>query len=79
MNNIVKTIKMLCQINSHNKVWIGELYDDKTVVTRWGKVGAQLQSKEFPDAGEEFLMKKQNEKLKKGYRILPEDFEDDDC
>src|SRR6267154_2498100 len=51
----------------HNKVWYGELYDDGNVITRWGRVGYDLQSKEFPGAGEGFLLKKESEKIKKGY------------
>lgn len=51
----------------HNKVWYGELYDDNTVITKWGRVGYDLQSKNFPGAGEGFLLQKQREKLKKGY------------
>ena len=51
----------------HNKVWYGELYDTGDVITRWGRVGYDLQSKDFPGAGEGFLLKKQSEKLKKGY------------
>ena len=51
----------------HNKVWYGELYDNNDVVTRWGRVGYDLQSKEFPGAGESFLLTKEREKLKKGY------------
>ena len=51
----------------HNKVWYGELYDNNNVITRWGRVGYDLQSKEFPGVGESFLLTKEKEKLKKGY------------
>ena len=51
----------------HNKVWYGELYDSGDVITKWGRVGYDLQSKEFPGAGEGFLLKKEAEKIKKGY------------
>jgi predicted DNA-binding WGR domain protein len=51
----------------HNKVWYGELYDTGDVTTRWGRIGYDLQSKDFPGAGEGFLLKKQSEKLRKGY------------
>lgn len=51
----------------HNKVWIGELHDDETVVTKWGRVGYDMQSKSFPNAGESFLLKKEKEKIRKGY------------
>lgn len=53
----------------HNKCWHGELYDNGDVITRWGRVGYDLQSKTFPGAGESFLLKKKAEKMsgKKGY------------
>lgn len=54
-------------VDNHNKVWYGELYDNNDVITRWGRVGYDLQSKTFPGAGEEFLLTKEREKLKKGY------------
>jgi poly [ADP-ribose] polymerase len=53
-------------VNS-NKVWYGELYDNGDVITRWGRIGKDLQSKEFSGAGESFLLKKEKEKIKKGY------------
>ena len=52
---------------NHNKVWIGELHDDDTVITKWGRVGYDLQFKTFPNAGESFLRRKEREKLNKGY------------
>jgi predicted DNA-binding WGR domain protein len=54
-------------VDNHNKVWYGELYDNDDVITRWGRVGYDLQSKTFPGAGEGFLLTKEREKLKKGY------------
>lgn len=53
--------------DNHNKVWIGELHDSGDVVTKWGRVGYDMQSKTFSGAGESFLLKKEKEKLKKGY------------
>lgn len=50
-----------------NKIWIGELHDNGDVITRWGRVGYDQQSKTFPGAGESFLMKKEREKTNKGY------------
>ena len=73
MSTIVKKLTLICADDGrvdgvqHNKVWYGELYDDNKVVTRWGRVGYDLQSKEFPGAGEGFLFKKEAEKIKKGY------------
>lgn len=54
--------------DGHFKEWVGELYDDDTVITRWGIIGNDLNSKMFPNAGEEFLNKKEKEKLRKGYQ-----------
>jgi predicted DNA-binding WGR domain protein len=66
---LIDKIELTCTEDGHNKVWIGELYDNNTVITRWGKIGAaNLQSKEFPNAGVEFLNKKSDEKYKKGYK-----------
>ena len=76
MATLVKKITLVCADASgdidgiqHNKVWYGELYDDDTVITRWGRVGYPLQSKTFPGKGESFLLKKREEKLgdRKGY------------
>jgi predicted DNA-binding WGR domain protein len=53
--------------DNHNKVWIGELHDNDDVITKWGRVGYDMQSKTFSGAGESFLLKKEKEKLKKGY------------
>ena len=73
MSTLVKKITLIfadagdIDGGQHNKQWVGELYDDGDVVTRWGRIGYDLQSKDFPGAGEGFLLKKQSEKLKKGY------------
>lgn len=73
MPTITKKITLICADDGsadgvqHNKVWYGELYDDNTVITKWGRVGYDLQSKEFPGVGEGFLLKKEAEKIKKGY------------
>lgn len=70
--NLKKTISLIfVEINKNsNKVWEGELYDDNTVITRWGRVGQPLQSKTFPGVGDKFLLRKEQEKLKKGYEAL---------
>ena len=72
MNNtmIVKEIRMENTSKGHSKMWIGYLYKDDTVVTEWGKIGYEMQSKEFPDAGKAFFDKKVKEKEKKGYIIV---------
>lgn len=73
MSKLIKKITLICADDGsadgiqHNKCWHGELYDDNLVVTRWGRVGYDLQSKEFLGAGESFLLKKEVEKIKKGY------------
>jgi predicted DNA-binding WGR domain protein len=55
--------------DGHCKTWICELYKDK-VVTRWGRIGYELQSKEFPGESDEFFWKKYDEKIKKGYQAV---------
>ena len=64
---LVKEIELINVEDGHNKIWIGELYDNNTVITRWGKIGYGLQSKMITDAGEEFFYKKIKEKKRKGY------------
>ena len=69
MNEPIKTVKMTNTEDGHSKVWIGELYADGTVIAAWGRLDQEnLQSKEFFQAGEEFLNKKIKEKIKKGYK-----------
>lgn len=53
-----------------NKVWIGILYDNNDVETQWGRVGNSLQSKRFNGVGRHYLLKKKDEKIKKGYTEL---------
>jgi poly [ADP-ribose] polymerase len=68
---ITKTITLIMADaeENNNKVWVGELYDNGDVITRWGRVGYPQQSKTFPGEGESFLLKKEREKLKKGYVV----------
>ncbi len=56
--------------NGHNKLWIGHLFDNDLVITEWGKIGYETQTKSFENVGEEFLTKKVNEKYKKGYELV---------
>src|SRR5688572_1697371 len=72
MSNVTKEIRLIMVEagENHNKWWTGELHDDGSVVTRWGRVGGGEQSKRFPGSGESFLLKKKAEKEKKGYREL---------
>lgn len=68
MANLVKKIILVCSEikdgTQHNKCWQGELYDNDDVITRWGRVGYDLQSKTFSGVGEGFLLKKKAEKLR---------------
>lgn len=52
------------------KQWRGVLHDNGDVQTFWGRVGETEQNKMFPGKGEAFLLKKQAEKLKKGYEAV---------
>lgn len=72
MANLVKKIHLIyCDIQfNNNKHWIGELFDNGDVKTSWARVGANLDSKLFPNAGESFLLKKEREKMRKGYSPL---------
>lgn len=60
--------------NNNNKFWYGTQYDDNTVKCEWGRIGAKISSttKSFGAdyQAEAFLVKKGNEKEKKGYRML---------
>ncbi len=64
---LIRKIKLECIDIDHCKEWVGELYDNGDVITRWGKIDYDLQSKMFPRAGTSFLDKKEKEKLAKGY------------
>jgi poly [ADP-ribose] polymerase len=73
MPKLIERVKLVCSSieKNNNKVWIGELYDNGDVVTRWGRIRDpkgniedQLDSKSFPSAGESFLRKKEAEKLR---------------
>jgi len=69
MSSIIE-IKKFCMssidVNS-NKIWLYELYDDDTVVCKWGRTGKGMQEKSF-SGGKYFADKKVREKIKKGYR-----------
>ena len=72
MANIVRKVSLIMADidNNNNKVWYGTLFDDNSVLTEWGRVGKNMQSKHFPNAGSSFLDKKEREKRKKGYDTL---------
>jgi len=67
--NLVEKIRLInVEVDSNmNRHWDGELYDDGTVITRWGRVGQGVQSKTFTGAGESFYRRKIREKERKGY------------
>ena len=67
---VIKTVHLQYIDETSDKVWEGTLYENDDVLCAWGRYGNTLQSKLFPKAGEAFLDKKQNEKLKKGYEIV---------
>jgi poly [ADP-ribose] polymerase len=52
---------------NNNKFWEAILHADNTVHCRWGRVGANGQSKTF-NGGQSYIDKKIKEKEKKGYR-----------
>ncbi len=64
---IVRYIHLININNGHQKEWHGKLFENDDVITEWGKINTTLQSKLFPGVGEEFLNKKEKEKLNKGY------------
>ena len=68
MSNLVEKVHLIKSDpeKNNNKFWIGELYDDNTVVCRWGRVGDTGQTKTFSGAGKSFLDKKVNEKKRSG-------------
>lgn len=68
MANLIEKVKLVCYSieKNHKKCWLGELYDDDTVITRWGVIGKPFSFKEFPGAGVSFLRQKEREKLKGG-------------
>lgn len=67
---LIRKVEMQNTEDGHSKIWIGHLFDNDLVVTEWGKIGYDTQSKSFEKAGEEFLEKKIAEKIKKGYEIV---------
>jgi predicted DNA-binding WGR domain protein len=64
---IVKEVEMIHVEDGHNKIWIAELYNDGTVITRWGRIGHDLQCQMKAQVGEGYYLKKIEEKRRKGY------------
>lgn len=71
MATIVESARLIMTdaSNNNNKYWHGELYDDGTVHSKWGRVGYESgsQEKTWNGVGRPFFDKKKKEKLAKGY------------
>lgn len=68
MSSLVEKIHLIKSDpeKNNNKFWIGELYDDNTVITRWGRVGDVGQSKTYSGKGKSFLDSKVRSKKRAG-------------
>lgn len=66
---ITKQVQLIFSDLSKNsyKVWKAELHDDGRVISRFGALGAAMQTCDYGCVGEAFLDKKTKEKLRKGY------------
>lgn len=64
MNTVIREEKYIKSdiANNNNKFWIIQLMTNNDVITKWGRVGDDGQSKTFPGAGVSFLEKKCREK-----------------
>lgn len=56
--------------NNNNKYWYGLWHEDGTFISKFGRVGYDGQEKNYGVQGEDFILKKQREKEKKGYTPL---------
>jgi len=56
--------------DNNNKFWEATLFDTNDVLCRWGRVGADGQSKTFPGVGQKYIDSKIREKQKKGYKEM---------
>lgn len=70
MRKLVSKIVMTNTRKGHYKQWVGELYDDDMVITKWGPIGGWEKEKSFKNVGEAFLIEKMMEKEKKKYRVI---------
>lgn len=57
-------------VANNNKFWEATLYENHDVFCRWGRVGADGQSKTFPGIGKHGMESKIREKTGKGYREI---------
>lgn len=69
-SNVVDSVMLVCTDarNNNHKFWEGKLLANGDVLCRWGRVGADGQSKSFAGAGAHFLRSKVAEKQRGGYR-----------
>ncbi|KWU17775.1 WGR domain-containing protein [Burkholderia cenocepacia] len=69
-SNVIESVMLVCTdaLNNNHKFWEGKLLDNGDVICRWGRVGADGQSKTFAGAGAHFLKSKSAEKQRGGYR-----------
>jgi predicted DNA-binding WGR domain protein len=69
---LIAKIEMEHKSDNHNKKWSGELYDNGTIITRWGPIGGWEKSKIFKKGvrAETFFFKKIVEKEKKNYKTV---------
>lgn len=69
---IIKSVNLEYIDETSDKVWQADLMENNDVLCSWGKMGTELQSKLFPNAGESFMNKKMTEKIRKGYELVEE-------
>lgn len=72
MSNIIeqRMFVLTDAVDNKNKFWEATLYDNQDCFCRWGRVGADGQSKTFPGIGKHGMDSKIREKTNKGYREL---------
>ncbi len=72
MSNILeqRMLVLTDAVANNNKFWEATLYDNHDVHCRWGRVGADGQSKTFPGIGKGGMESKIREKTGKGYREI---------
>lgn len=63
----IKSVHLQYVDETSDKVWEATLFENDDVLCAWGRYGNELQSKLFPKVGLEFLEKKYDQKIKKGY------------
>jgi len=73
-DTIMETVHLIHNEGKHNKFWSYDIYNDYTVVCRWGRLGTKGQSnrKEFKSSwtAEDFATNKMGQKIRKGYKVV---------